>query len=316
MINSQVPSCEENPQIAQPNSTAPPESKASAKNDNALAAESISHAIGETLKSFSSKPEDLIRLGMGIGASLGAQGFFNLGCAEKAIATPMHKIISEEKTPELEDFNCIDNITIKSCSSEESKLELDEGNLVSFSDFNNNPQGLLNVIASTRVGTKRVEYLTYTFSLNLPAAQNVEPLKPRSMADEWRETNYDPWSAGRDPTSSTFVRSLAHETKKWPKPENRVDGPKGRNTSREFAALCTLCRHGKYRELEEMLNNPSWSLPIDYCDDAGNTLLMIACQNGNRRISKTCLRRGSQINHQNLNGNTCLHFSFGYGFGT
>ncbi|KAL7528461.1 hypothetical protein ACHAXR_002457 [Thalassiosira sp. AJA248-18] len=41
---------------------------------------------------------------------------------------------------------------------------------------------------------------------------------------------------------------------------------------------------------------------------------MIACQNGNKRIAKLCLRRGSQINNRNLNGNSCLHFAFGYGF--
>eukprot|EP00804_Cyclotella_cryptica_P021574 CCRYP_005867-RA/>CCRYP_005867-RA protein AED:0.09 eAED:0.06 QI:0/0/0/1/1/1/2/0/74 len=41
---------------------------------------------------------------------------------------------------------------------------------------------------------------------------------------------------------------------------------------------------------------------------------MTACQNGNRRIVELCLRRGSKINKQNLNGNTCLHFAYGYGF--
>ena len=297
--------------------------------------------IGETLKSFSSlgphshsKPEDLIRLGMSIGASLGARGFFNLGCTEqekidnasapkeKNIVTPIPDIESKGNISEL-DLDGIDNITTKSCSSEENKLEVssidndhvvDGNNLVVFSDFNAIPQGLLNVIASTRIGAKHVEYLSHSYRLNLPTLRNIEPLKPRYMAEEWRETEYDPWSAGREPTSSTFVQSLAHETKKWPKPGKRVDGPDFSNTAREFADLCTLCRHGKYRELEEMINNPSWTLPIDYCDDSGNTLLMIACQNGNKRIAKLCLRRGSQINNQNLNGNSCLHFAFGYGF--
>ncbi|KAL7546371.1 hypothetical protein ACHAWF_009708 [Thalassiosira exigua] len=318
----------------------------SAKKD-ALDADSISQVIGETLKSFSSKPEDLIRLGMGIGASLGAQGFLGLGRADQNgtpvesapsaghIAAPLVENLTTAEKPGLD---AIDNVTMKSCSSQESRVDplnndnfscsseetkldplIDDGNalndrkLVNFSDFHPSPQGLLDTIAAKSVGSKRVEYLSYTFSLNLPAPRKIERLKPRPAVMEWKETGYDPWSAGRPPTSSTFVRSLAHETKRWPK-ATRSDDPKLSDTAKEFKALCTLCRHGKYRELEEMINSPSWTLPIDHCDDSGNTLLMIACQNGNKRIAKLCLRRGSEINNQNLNGNTCLHFSYGYGF--
>ena len=82
-----------------------------------------------------------------------------------------------------------------------------------------------------------------------------------------------------------------------------------------FAMLCSYVRHGKYKEIESTMDDPEWCLPIDFADSAsGNTLLMISCQNGNKRISKLCLRRGSHINQQNLNGQTCLHFAFGYGF--
>jgi len=300
-----------------------------AEQNSVLVAESISQVIGETFKSFSSlgpshsKPEDLIRLGMGIGASLGAQGLFSANqekfdkssTNEEHITRNIPTIEPELEASEDGRDDTNNNVT-RSYSLDENKFVIaaDESNVLNYSDLNPSPQGLLNTIAATRVGTKHVEYLSYTYSLNLPSSQNVQPQKPRSMAEEWKEDDYDPWSAGREPTSSTIIRSLAHETKRWPKPVNRVDGSDFGNTARDFAALCTVCRHGKYRELEEMINNPSWTLPIDYCDDSGNTLLMIACQNGNKRISKLCLRRGSQINHQNLNGNTCLHFAFGYGF--
>lgn len=73
----------------------------------------------------------------------------------------------------------------------------------------------------------------------------------------------------------------------------------------------------------------------------GNTLLSIACQNNNKRIAKLCLRRGADINTQNvrlarslvsavagsvrltplsvcgmaqLNGQTVLHYCHEYGF--
>ncbi|KAG5189103.1 hypothetical protein JKP88DRAFT_243361 [Tribonema minus] len=44
------------------------------------------------------------------------------------------------------------------------------------------------------------------------------------------------------------------------------------------------------------------------------TLLHVAAQNGNKRIAKLCLRRGANINVQNFNGQTPLHYAFGYGF--
>jgi hypothetical protein len=172
-------------------------------------------------------------------------------------------------------------------------------------------EGLLDAVASTRVGKKHTAYLKYP--LNLPAPQCNAKVKPRTSLEEW--AGYNPWTNGKTLLSTHFVRSLSQETKNWPKANhNKVDPPES-NTAKEFAALCSLVRHGRYRDLEDTLNNPDWTLPIDYVDESGNTLLMVACQNGNRRIVKLCLRRGSQINKQNLNGNSCLHFAFGYGFG-
>ncbi len=50
----------------------------------------------------------------------------------------------------------------------------------------------------------------------------------------------------------------------------------------------------------QILLGPDLLIPIDYTDAAGNTILQIACQNGNKRIAKLCLRRGANINHQNV----------------
>lgn len=174
-------------------------------------------------------------------------------------------------------------------------------------------QGLLDDIAEKRVGKQHVEYLPV--DLNLPAPQCADTFKPKTSLETWADRqDYNPWIDGKPPRSTHFVRSLAQETKKWPRVNHNKEDVET-NTDKEFAALCSLVRHGKYRDLEDTLNNPEWSLPIDYCNESGNTLLMIACQNGNRRIVKLCLRRGSKINKRNLNGNTCLHFCFGYGFG-
>jgi ankyrin repeat protein len=73
-------------------------------------------------------------------------------------------------------------------------------------------------------------------------------------------------------------------------------------------------RHGKYREIEETMNNPEYNLPIDFQDDSGNTLLHVSAQNGNKRVAKLLLRRGATINKQNMAGQTVLHYAQGYGF--
>lgn len=96
--------------------------------------------------------------------------------------------------------------------------------------------------------------------------------------------------------------------------EQNVAISKAQKLAEDFKKVCSLCRHNKFGEVEDLMNHPDWSLGMDYQDDAGNTLLHIAAQNGNKRMVKLCLRRGAQLNVQNLNGQTALHFAFSYGY--
>jgi hypothetical protein len=50
-------------------------------------------------------------------------------------------------------------------------------------------------------------------------------------------------------------------------------------------------------------------------DAAGNSLFIVAAQNGNKRICKELLRKGADMDARNDKGNTALHFCFAYGFG-
>jgi ankyrin repeat protein len=52
--------------------------------------------------------------------------------------------------------------------------------------------------------------------------------------------------------------------------------------------------------------------PIDAEDAKGNTLLLVAAQNCNRRMVEMLLARGASINHRNSQGNTALHFAIVY----
>ena len=76
--------------------------------------------------------------------------------------------------------------------------------------------------------------------------------------------------------------------------------------------IFSLTRHNHYEQVEHLLD-------IGYSpnlrDANGNSILHIACQNGLKRIAKLALRRGAEINLQNYNGNTPLHFCFGLSFG-
>ena len=52
--------------------------------------------------------------------------------------------------------------------------------------------------------------------------------------------------------------------------------------------------------------------PLDATDDHGNTLLIVACQNGNRKLAELLVMRGAEVNLANKEGNTALHFALEY----
>ncbi|RHY24049.1 hypothetical protein DYB32_008993, partial [Aphanomyces invadans] len=59
----------------------------------------------------------------------------------------------------------------------------------------------------------------------------------------------------------------------------------------------SLVRHNRVDDVKTVLDN---GLPVDITDENGNTLLIIACQNGLKRLTKELLRRGANINACNV----------------
>lgn len=49
-------------------------------------------------------------------------------------------------------------------------------------------------------------------------------------------------------------------------------------------------------------------------DEYGNTMLSLACQNGNAKICKYLVAKGCNPNHQNKTGQTPAHFAVSYKF--
>lgn len=62
-------------------------------------------------------------------------------------------------------------------------------------------------------------------------------------------------------------------------------------------------------EMEDALEE---DISIDTTDQYGNTLLILAAQQGSKKMCKYLLRRGANINAQSLSGQTALHYCYAY----
>ncbi|RHZ24426.1 hypothetical protein DYB26_006666 [Aphanomyces astaci] len=189
------------------------------------------------------------------------------------------------------------------------------------------PRNFVQCATATKTVKMEANYLPTMNNKNQPRSMGI--VRPRTAADEWLTVGYDPWVAGKDLFNCEFVKSLAVEdddttavagaafldtTEHAARQEVVTQAAK---EAMELEHIFSLCRHGKYAEVESvrpLLNQPDWTVPIDAQDSAGNTLLSIACQNNNKRIAKLCLRKGADVNTQNLNGQTVLHYAHAYGF--
>ena len=205
------------------------------------------------------------------------------------------------------------------------------------------PSGFHDAIISKHIAQQDTPYLPRI--PNLPQTHVVGRVKPKSAVIDWLALNFDPWSAGRPPLTTMFIENLATQAGKLFDGEDEqndrqldqvrddltkdsyiaIDDKEGIEQTRvittkanilaaDFKKLSSLARHGKYEEVENLMNQSDWEVPINYTDEQGRTLLHIVCQNGNKRLAKLCLRRGIKINAQTLTGQTALHYAFGFGF--
>ncbi len=71
-------------------------------------------------------------------------------------------------------------------------------------------------------------------------------------------------------------------------------------------AILAIKNHN-YSALEQVLDSEG-DLDINTRDQHGNTLFILACQQGSKKLAKFLLRRGSDMNAQNHAGNTALHY--------
>ena len=184
------------------------------------------------------------------------------------------------------------------------------------------PENFLTAVFEPHVGKQYVDYLPNEPNMN--EATYCAAVRPRNMMEDWLETGFDPWAEGRDPTATDFRKHLPGEDSdgeddnpfadKRGVLERKLKVEADAKVSEIMDQIMSLSRHGRYDEIDEIVSSPDFVHSIDSKDSKGNTLLLSAAQNGNKRIAKLALRKGADINLQNLTGQTALHFAFSYGY--
>ena len=141
--------------------------------------------------------------------------------------------------------------------------------------------------------------------------QPLPPQQPASdgMAAPWTDAQSAGKNAGPQSSLSTMLAARrATETAALAAAAQRREF-----TTSDFRQLFSYCRHGKYRQVKDLLSS---GCPVDGRDQFGNTPLIVACQNGHARIAKALLRSGANIHAFNRSGNTSLHYACSFGFTT
>jgi len=77
----------------------------------------------------------------------------------------------------------------------------------------------------------------------------------------------------------------------------------------ELDTVFSQARNGRTKRVEDSLNA---DFPVDAEDEKGNTLLHLASQNCNKALMQLLIARGANVNSQNGQGNTPLHFVMAY----
>lgn len=120
--------------------------------------------------------------------------------------------------------------------------------------------------------------------------------------------SYDQYQYQTQPRPQAQAKASERDEKQFADEAAAVSSSSSAHVSeQDIEDIFSFTRHGRAEEIERLLSK---GIPVDIRDAFGNTLLIIACQNGNKRITKALLRRGANINARNYKGNTPLHYCY------
>jgi hypothetical protein len=78
--------------------------------------------------------------------------------------------------------------------------------------------------------------------------------------------------------------------------------------------IFSAVRNGRVSEAQDILVHNVADFDVNTRDSFGNTVLIVAAQNNRKRVTKMCVRAGVPLDAQNKQGNTALHYCYGYGY--
>ena len=78
----------------------------------------------------------------------------------------------------------------------------------------------------------------------------------------------------------------------------------------EFGGILCNVTVKDLSDLEQLLDTDGVS--VETRDQHGNSLFILACQQGSKKLAKFLLKRGADMNSQNNGGNTALHYLHEY----
>jgi hypothetical protein len=160
------------------------------------------------------------------------------------------------------------------------------------------------------------QYVPESFAMGIESIfiPNAKKDMERSVATLDRNIKREEELARNIPTEDLLLFGEAKEftsvemflAKQYKADQAAVSDPQ--DAAKERAILAA-----KATNIAQMEDALAEEIPVNTADQFGNTLLILAAQQGSRRMCKFLLRRGANINMQNLSGNTALHYCYAYG---
>lgn len=78
--------------------------------------------------------------------------------------------------------------------------------------------------------------------------------------------------------------------------------------------IFSAVRNGRISEAQDILVRNLAEFDVNIRDSFGNTVLIVAAQNNRKRVTKMCVKAGVPLDAKNKQGNTALHYCYGYGY--
>lgn len=125
------------------------------------------------------------------------------------------------------------------------------------------------------------------------------PVGPDSVSPTYKKFSPAKLIIPEEASSKTSIEKDAPKTLR----ENGVQHP-----------IFSAVRNGRVSEAQEILVHNSTEFDVDTRDSFGNTVLIVAAQNNRKRVTKMCVRAGVPLDARNKQGNTALHYCYGYGY--